>query len=174
MRTGRIILSALLATTPVSVLAEDAQARGQLVDYAGFVELTADLAEYRAQRLLPKDEFLRRSAAEGALILDTRSAVAFAAGHLAGAVNLPFSDFIDEKLRAIIGDDPTRPIFIYCNNNFSDDAFPVPLKRAPLALNIPTFINLYGYGYTNIWELEGTMPLADMPWFDAQVSVARS
>ena len=26
-------------------------------------------------------------------------------------------------------------------------------KSAPLALNIPTFINLYGYGYRNIYEL---------------------
>ena len=27
------------------------------------------------------------------------------------------------------------------------------MKRISLALNIPTFINLYGYGYENIYEL---------------------
>jgi hypothetical protein len=27
-------------------------------------------------------------------------------------------------------------------------------KMAPLALNIPTFINLYAYGYENIYELK--------------------
>ena len=54
-------------------------------------------------------------------------------------------------------------ILIYCNNNFADDqiafatkmARPVYRKTKPLtlALNIPTFINLYGYGYKNVYEL---------------------
>jgi hypothetical protein len=154
-------LAAALACSPIS--AQQASS-DSAIDYSGFVDLTAEVAAYREARLLPKDEFLRRSAEEGSLILDTRSAEAFAAGHLAGAVNLPFSDFTDEKLRAVIGEDRSRPIFIYCNNNFSDDEYPVALKRAPLALNIPTFINLYGYGYTNIWELEGSMPRAEVPW----------
>jgi hypothetical protein len=35
------------------------------------------------------------------------------------------------------------------------------LKRAPLALNIPTFINLHGYGYGNVWELAGEVSLTD-------------
>ena len=30
---------------------------------------------------------------------------------------------------------------------------PVVTKRLQLALNIPTFINLVGYGYENVWEL---------------------
>jgi hypothetical protein len=30
---------------------------------------------------------------------------------------------------------------------------PVVLKRVELALNIQTFINLYGYGYRNVYEL---------------------
>lgn len=158
-------LATVLAVSPLS--AQKTQPEGE-IDYAGFVDLTAEVASYREARLLPKDDFLRRAASEDALILDTRSAEAFAAGHLEGAVNLPFSDFTDEKLRAVIGADRDRPIFIYCNNNFGDDAFPVQLKRAPLALNIPTFINLYGYGYTNIWELEGTMSLSEVPWVEVE------
>ena len=31
--------------------------------------------------------------------------------------------------------------------------FPVNSKPITLALNIPTYINLYGYGYRNIYEL---------------------
>ena len=31
----------------------------------------------------------------------------------------------------------------------------------PLALNIPTFINLYGYGYDNIYELKDYMDEED-------------
>jgi len=75
-------------------------------------------------------------------------------------VNLPFSDFTQDKLKAVLGDNRDRPIFIYCNNNFTDDAVPVASKLAPLALNIPTFINLVGYGYTNVWELGDTIKTA--------------
>ncbi|MCH2458294.1 MAG: rhodanese-like domain-containing protein, partial [Henriciella sp.] len=52
-------------------------------------------------------------------------------------------------------------ILIYCNNNFADDIAPVMLKRAPLALNIPTFINLHGYGYTNVYELGELVSTSD-------------
>ena len=59
----------------------------------------------------------------------------------------------------------------YCNNNFTDDIAPIPLKRAPLALNVPTFINLYGYGYENIYELSGAYSIhdADIHWVSQPV-----
>ncbi len=94
-------------------------------------------------------------------MLDARSETAFRAGHLAGAVNLPFTDFTDVALRAVIGENPGRAIYIYCNNNFRDHRAPVALKRAPMALNIPTFINLHGYGYRNVWELADVIGSAD-------------
>jgi signal peptidase I len=37
----------------------------------------------------------------------------------------------------------------------------VVIKSAPLALNIPTFINLYGYGYRNIYELGDVVDFND-------------
>jgi hypothetical protein len=37
-------------------------------------------------------------------------------------------------------------------------------KKAPLALNIPTFINLVGYGYTNVWELGAVLPIGAVDW----------
>ena len=43
-------------------------------------------------------------------------------------------------------------ILIYCNNNFLNNIQPLTLKSAPLALNIPTFMTLYGYGYKNLYE----------------------
>jgi hypothetical protein len=115
------------------------------IDYPGFAALVGDVETYRAKRTI---------------ILDSRSAEAFARGHINGAVNLPFSDFTQEKLDTLIGD-KSRRILIYCNNNFADNAEPVPLKRVELALNIPTFINLYGYGYENIYELEEVISLND-------------
>jgi hypothetical protein len=137
------------------------------IDYAGFIALAAKLEGYRAQRLLSREAFFERAAQSGALLLDTRSAAAFDMGHIEGAVNLPFSDFTSAKLRAIIGANPDRPIFIYCNNNFSDNIQPIALKSAPLALNIPTFINLYGYGYENLWELDGVMSTSEVSWVSA-------
>ncbi len=153
----RIVLSLAmplaLGLLAAPLAAKDSVPANPQVDYAGFARLTDDLAKTRQTHRLAWPEFARRASARGALLLDARSADMFARGHLKGAVNLPFTDFTDEALRAVIGDNPNRPIYIYCNNNFSDNAAPVALKRVTLALNIPTFINLHGYGYHNVWEL---------------------
>lgn len=122
------------------------------IDFGGFMDLTDEVFQLREERLLTLEEFNHMADAPNTIILDARSRYAFEMGHIQGAVNLPFSDFTDEKLAELIPSSDTR-ILIYCNNNFSDDAEPIPLKRISLALNIPTFINLYGYGYENIYEL---------------------
>ena len=160
----RFALAFAPALAVVLAPAAYAQNTNPQIDYDGFVALTNELGAVRAAHQLPLDEFLRQARAEGAILLDTRSAAAFAEGHLEGAVNLPFSDFTEVKLAKVLGQDRTRPIYIYCNNNFSDDVAPVVSKRAPLALNIPTFINLHGYGYTNVWELADVVATADVPW----------
>lgn len=156
-------LALLCAAVPLQAQTSDNQAG---VDYTGFVELAGELGAYRESRLLSWDDWNRQAQLADAIILDTRSAAAFAQGHIAGAVNLPFSDFTADKLAELIPDN-SRPIFIYCNNNFADDRPPVPLKRLELALNIPTFINLYGYGYRNIWELGDVVQLRDVDWVAA-------
>ena len=156
----RLFVAALALALAAPALAEAPPVNPQ-VDYAGFSGLTHDLAEVRAAHRLAWPEFARQARARGALLLDARSADAYARGHLAGAVNLPFTDFTDEALARVIGPDRNRPIYIYCNNNFSDHADPVPLKRAPMALNIPTFINLHGYGYANVWELADVIATRD-------------
>ena len=132
------------------------------VDYAGFGRLVTELAPVREAHRLQWAEFRRRSEARDALLLDARSPAAFARGHIRGAINLPFSDFTDEALREVIGANPDRPIYIYCNNNFSDNIYPVVTKRVELALNIPTFVNLHGYGYRNIWELADVVKTSDL------------
>jgi len=130
------------------------------VDYAGFAELVAAVEPYRAGRLVSLAEFNRMAAEPGTIILDTRSAEAFEAGHVAGAIHLNFSDFTAAKLAKVIPSPDTR-ILIYCNNNFRDNVAPVPVKSAPLALNVPTFVNLYGYGYDNIYELADLVGMED-------------
>lgn len=157
LRTSPVcLLAALFLTAPAQAQSADPQ-----IDYPAFSALVRDLAPVRAGHRLAWPEFARRARAEGALLLDARSADAFARGHLEGAVNLPFTDFTDEALARVVGADPGRPIYIYCNNNFRDHAPPVPLKRAPMALNIPTFISLHGYGYRNVWELADMIGMDD-------------
>jgi phage shock protein E len=131
------------------------------IDYQGFTGLVGNLAKVREKHRLAWPEFAHRARADGALLLDARSPAAFARGHLDGAVNLPFSDFTAEALAEVIGPNRKRPIYIYCNNNFRDNRAPVVTKAAPLALNIPTFINLHGYGYGNVWELADVIGMDD-------------
>jgi hypothetical protein len=130
------------------------------IDYPGFKALTESVEAYRQRRLVDWAAFAAAAAEPGTLILDARSASAFAAGHIEGAVNLPFTDFTDESLAAVIGD-RNRPILIYCNNNFSNDVPPVAVKSVRLALNIQTFINLVGYGYSNVRELNDVVDFND-------------
>ena len=52
---------------------------------------------------------------------------------------------------------------IYCNNNFANEQKKpaIQSKMVELALNIPTFINLYGYDYKNIYELSENLKVTD-------------
>lgn len=70
------------------------------------------------------------------------------------------SDFTAEKLAKIIPSKDTK-ILIYCNNNIDGDTIAFARKSAPLALNIPTFINLYGYGYRDVYELSILLDVGD-------------
>jgi len=153
MRT--LLLALALTATPAF-----AQANPQ-IDYPGFQALTASVAPARETRLIAFDAFKAQAAKPEALLLDARSKDAFARGHIKGAVNLPLTDFTAESLAAVIGANPDRAILIYCNNNFSNHKSPVPLKSAPLALNIQTFINLVGYGYPNVLELADVVDFND-------------
>ena len=154
MRTLLLAL-AFTAATPAM-----AQANPQ-IDYPAFQALTASVAPARATRLIAFDAFKAEAAKPGTLLLDARSKDAFARGHIKGAVNLPLTDFTAESLAAVVGANPGRSILIYCNNNFSNHRSPVPLKSAPLALNIQTFINLVGYGYPNVFELAHVVDFND-------------
>ncbi len=162
MRAMLLAAILILGSAPLVALAQDKAGPGAAaqIDYQGFQSLTAEVNAYRAARLAPLAEFQRMARQPNTLILDARSADAYAAGHIAGAINLPFTDFTDQSLRAAISDSNTR-ILIYCNNNFSNNAAPVMLKRVELALNIQTFINLYGYGYRNIYELSDVVDFND-------------
>lgn len=138
------------------------------VDFGAYDSLTHIVAAHREKHLLHIDSFLLAAKQPGVLIIDTRSDAMYNAKHVKGAVHLNFSDFTVPNLARIIPSKDTK-ILIYCNNNFENDRNyfaskmyfePTRLdesymdeKSLTLALNIPTYINLYGYGYTNVYEL---------------------
>ncbi len=130
------------------------------IDYRGFQQLTASVAPTRDSRRVTLARFKAMAKSGEAVILDARSATAFAAGHIDGAINLPLTDFTAEALAAALPD-RDRPILIYCNNNFRNDRPPVMLKAAAVSLNIQTYINLAAYGYRNVYELGETVDFDD-------------
>ena len=145
----------LVAASPGSAPKSNPQ-----VDFAGFAALTDQVETYRQDRLVDLARFQKLARQRETLVLDARSADAFARGHIKGAVNLPFTDFTADSLAAVIGK-ADRPILIYCNNNFSNDEAPVRMKALSLALNIQTFVNLVGYGYSNVYELADVVDFND-------------
>lgn len=130
------------------------------VDFAGFLKDSSDVEQFRAERLIDIDTFLRMAQDTKTILLDTRSKAAFDKKHLWGAVHLNFSDFTPDKLASVIPSMETR-VLIYCNNNIAGDQANFAMKNITLALNIPTFINLYGYGYRDLYELSSLVPVDD-------------
>ena len=127
-------------------------------DIAGFLKVANEAASYRASHRLNEAEFIRMSGEPGTIVLDARSAARYAELHVAGAINLSFSDITVDSLRQTIPDKATR-ILIYCNNNFRNAEGPFPSKLPTASLNLSTFIALYNYGYRNVYELG---PLLDI------------
>jgi hypothetical protein len=116
----------------------------------------------------------------GVIIFDSRSTFRFDRIHLKGAKHLSFTDFTQANLGKVIPSFDTK-ILIYCNNNFdgnqTDFASKIAMppkagnalasqmasqaKPKMMALNIPTYINLYGYGYHNVYELNELVNVND-------------
>ncbi|MET1077975.1 MAG: rhodanese-like domain-containing protein [Pseudomonas sp.] len=149
------------------------------VSFDDFKGLVAKVETHRANRLVDLDTFLTMSKRPGVIILDTRSAFRYERIHVEGAKHLSFTDFTQDNLRNVIPSVDTT-VLIYCNNNFAGNqthfaskiAFPQPRdsvsvqfaaqeKPIMMALNIPTYINLYGYGYRNVYELDELVNVND-------------
>jgi hypothetical protein len=179
-------LAALFLAIPAS--AEQRPYPPAKVSYDDFKALVAEVEPHRQERLVDLDTFLKMSQEPGVVVLDTRSAFRFERIRLKGAKHLSFPDFTQDNLRKVIPSEETV-VLIYCNNNFDGNevdfaskvALPLrPLPRdgqeAPvspktqlkaqekpvmLALNVPTYITLYGYGYRNVYELGELVKVSD-------------
>lgn len=152
MRMNAVFCGLLvLAANSSPVLAEDAPIPNPNIDMPGHLEAVKEAATLRETHRVSEADFLRMMSEPGTVLLDARSRARFAELHIEGAVNLPFTDFSETSLAAVIPAKATR-VLIYCNNNFlGAEAFFT--KSAPAALNLSTFSNLYIYGYRNVYEL---------------------
>ncbi|MFV0388008.1 MAG: rhodanese-like domain-containing protein [Pyrinomonadaceae bacterium] len=182
MRFAKIVvLNLLFVSLGFAQLSEKADSAEEVkkpyVDFYAFSKLVNEVESHRAERLVTLNEFLKMSKDSNTVILDTRSDYRFERKHVKGAIHLDFTDFTQENLAALIPDRNTR-ILIYCNNNFEGDQIDfatkiaLPARSNPdsivneqkplmLALNIPTYINLYGYGYRNVYELNELVSIRD-------------
>jgi hypothetical protein len=152
------IASIVIALSVAGLFAAETGKKNPIIDYGGFLQNAQKIQAYREKRRVSEERFVELSKHPGTVILDTRSAAKFAQIHVRGATHLNFSDITETALAKSIPDKET-PILIYCNNNFRGDPVNLESKMAPAALNIPTFITLYTYGYRNVYELE---PLLDL------------
>lgn len=173
-----VLLTLVVANAGVAQENNYPKAKVSFDDYKGLV---AEVESHRASRLVDLDTFLKMSKDPGTIILDTRSDLRFDRIHLKGAKHLSFTDFTQDNLRKLIPSPDTK-LLIYCNNNFEGDQRDFATKQmqpdprpgdkvtsqlAPkqkpimLALNIPTYINLYGYGYDNVYELDELVKVKD-------------
>lgn len=175
------IVSLFVVLLAAAVSAQSTNFPRARVSFDDFKQLVAEVEPHRAHRLIDFDTFLKMSAQPGVIVLDTRSADRYARIHLKGARHLSFTDFTQTALGQVIPSFDTT-ILIYCNNNFDGDpvnfaskiALPRPsasnvaaaqfrnqAKPLMMALNIPTYINLYGYGYREVYELNELVKVTD-------------
>ena len=132
------------------------------IDMQGLLAIASEAAQHRDERRLTEAEFLRLAREPDTIVLDARSRERYDELHVAGAVNLSFSDIAIDSLRRTIPDPATR-ILIYCNNNFRNAEGPFPTKLPSASLNLSTYIALYTYGYRNIYELGPQVDLEHSP-----------
>ncbi len=164
-----------------AVIAQDNSYLKAKVSFNDFKNLVAEVESHREKRLIDLNKFLKMSKEPGVIILDTRSTFRYERIHVKGAKHLSFTDFTQNNLAEVIPSFQTI-ILIYCNNNFDGNqtdfaskvAMPITRsgsiitaqfnsqeKPLMMALNIPTYINLYGYGYHNVYELNELVNVND-------------
>ena len=164
-----------------AVLAQGTNYPKARVSFEDFKGLVSEVEAHRASRLIDLNTFLKMSQEPGVIIFDSRSDFRYDRIHVKGARHLAFTDFTQDNLAKVIPSLDTT-ILIYCNNNFDGNPidfatkmydprrrpaeavasqFAAQKKPLMMALNIPTYINLYGYGYRNVYELHELVKVND-------------
>lgn len=190
---SRIVMAAVMLLAATAGFAQNTNYPKAKVSFNDFKGLVAEVETHRASRLIDLNTFLKMSKEPGVIIFDSRSDFRFDRIHIKGAKHLAFTDFTQDNLAKVIPTFETK-ILIYCNNNFDGNQTDFPSKVAvpsaqpdrtvanqfaaqakPLmmALNIPTYVNLYGYGYRNVFELHELVKVTD-PRIEFEGSIVES
>lgn len=148
------------STVPVVKPHAPSSSSNPSIDASGFRQTVNESLDHRERKLLSETAFIKAMQEKGVVILDARSANNFRLRHISGAVNLPFTEFTASNLAKVIPKTDSK-VLIYCNNNFNGSPISFSPKtgrpierRGVTALNLSTYAALWGYGYTNIYELE--------------------
>jgi len=179
---ARLVTALAVLLVASMVLAQDKNYPKAKVSFDDFKGLVGEVETHRASRLVDLDTFLKMSKEPGVIILDSRSTFRFERIHLKDARHLSFPDFTQDNLRKVIPAFETT-VLIYCNNNFEGNQtdfaskvampiaagprvtpatqFAAQAKPLMMALNIPRYVNLYGYGYRNVYELHELVKVDD-------------
>jgi hypothetical protein len=144
-----LFLPLFLIAAPV--LAQDT-IPNPLIDYDGFKTIVIESTEERESRRLTEEEFIKMMNQSDVILLDARSESRYALRHIKGAINLPFTEFTESSLAALIPSKNSK-ILIYCNNNFEGSPTAFASKAPAASLNLSTYTSLKAYGYSNIFEL---------------------
>jgi hypothetical protein len=147
-----MLRSAALVALALCIDAATAAPANPQIDYSAFEKDVAAVSAVRESRRISEADFIRMAREPGTVVLDARTVRLFELRHIAGARNLPFPEFTEGTLAAVIPARTTR-VLIYCNNNFTRLPESMPTKRVDAALNLSTFVALHAYGYDNVYEL---------------------
>jgi hypothetical protein len=177
-----ILAASLLAASLLAVMAFASDSKTVVCDSEGFLEAAQKAEVSRQKRRIDEATFARMASEPNTIVLDARSKEQWKQLRVKGSVNLPYTDFSAAALEKLIPARDTR-VLIYCRNNLIDskptekaahelkggipypDEFDPPhiAKSFAAGLNIPTFITLHIYGYTNVWELSAAVDPNNSP-----------
>ena len=160
MKTNILSFACLLAAGCVMLRADAPRIDNPRIDYPAFQRLVVESGPIREAHRLDETAFLEMMKRPGVVLLDARTAERYRLLHIAGAVNLPFTEFTAESLAAFIPSFDT-PVLIYCNNNFVDRLDAFPTKAISVSLNVSTYTSLRAYGYTHVYELGPLLRVAE-------------
>jgi phage shock protein E len=160
MKTKALLSIVLSLVSAAALPAGEPRIENPRIDYPGFQRLVIESGPIREAARLTEEAFLEMMKQPGVVVLDARTGERYRRLHIAGAVNLPFTEFTAEALAGVIPALDT-PVLIYCNNNFADRLDAFPTKAIVVSLNVSTYTSLRAYGYTRIYELGPLLRVAE-------------
>ena len=120
-----------------------------------FARDVAPALEHRRERLLDLDTFSQMNSETNTIILDTRSAIEFAHGHIDGAINIPLTDMTLLNLGDVVDDRQTR-ILLFGNENIAEVSGRSDFEISTLPMNLLTYVSLYRFGYEDVYAVSYT------------------